>query len=895
MAKSKTNKVIPLIPKVTPKEKLKTNDLVIKGLRQNNLKNISLTIPHNTITGIVGPSGSGKSTLAFDTLFAEGRWRFMESMSTYTRMFLERMDRPELDTIHNIRPTIALEQKNPVRTSRSTVGTSTEIHDYLRLLYARAGAPHCAECDKKLLPTDPVSTLKKLLKEYCGLKAIIGFEMDTGDIEQAEAAIKSCLEKGFIRAWQEGETLLMEEAEEELKGNAVKEGSLKVVTDRIVIKAEDRARLGESLELAFNEGKGKAWVLMDGKTKLLLSKTLLCESCGTEGEKPSPVLFSFNHPLGACAECKGFGNILKYDEQRIFPDQELTLEEGAIEPWTKPAYTGWYDEFARSAELYDIELDKKYKYMNEEEKRLIFEGTEDFGGLDDFFAHLEVKKYKLHVRVFLSRYKGQFKCPSCDGARLNKKAISIKVGGKNISELSSLTIEEARKFFLKLELGETESQVAKEPLRQLTTKLEFLKQTGLGYITLDRPTKTLSGGESQRIHLTNQLAGALSGVLYILDEPSIGLHPRDNHRLIGILKGLRDLQNTVVVVEHDPEIISQSDFMLDLGPGAGEQGGQVMYFGPTSRVNGSLTGQYLKGKKAIPVPGERRIPGKGKWLTVLKAAENNLRDVDIAIPLGLLVCLTGVSGSGKSTFAEEILYKALKRAKGDPRGRPGKHRGLKGTRGIDDVVMVDQRPIGRTPRANLLTYTKALDPIRKLMADTREARERRLQPGHFSFNVTGGRCETCKGAGFEKVEMQFLSDVFITCPECGGRRFIKKVLEVTFQGKNIYDLLSMTVDQALVFFKDHSRVLRALEPLMEVGLGYMRLGQPTTTLSGGEAQRLKLSRHLKLDLQGAQLFIFDEPTTGLHFDDIQRFLQALQRLVAKGHTILVIEHNMDVI
>ena len=872
-----------------PKKSTHTPDIKVVGARQNNLKNLTLDIPLNRITVVTGVSGSGKSSFAFDTLYAEGQRRYVETFSPYARQFMERMDRPLVDRIENIPPAIAIDRKDPVRTSRSTVGTMTELTDHLKLLFARLGELHCRGCGKPVLPETPAHVWNAMRDLPRGAEVIITFPVPL-DKTPPEEIRKELHRTGFTRYYSKGQISDLDRWQP-----ANHEDEIQIVADRLPFKPSEKKRIIDSLEQAFRFGSGRLHLWIKPSGHLSFSSTLGCARCKISYAQPTPNLFSFNTPVGACETCRGFGRVIDIDLDLVIPDPSLSIEEGAVKPWGSLEKGRMeFEDLMDFCRRRKIPSNIPFRRLTKTQKRDIIDGTPNYYGIRGFFNWLETKTYKMPVRVFLSRYRSYSVCPDCHGTRFQEETLLYRLQGKNIADINAMSVDETGRFFnrVKVSSGDKASLLVLDEIRN---RLKYLLDVGLGYLTLDRQSRTLSGGEVQRVALTSALGSSLVNTLYVLDEPSIGLHPRDNHRLIGILKGLRELQNTVVVVEHDPEIISQSDFMLDLGPSAGEQGGQVMYFGPTSRVNGSLTGQYLKGKKAIPIPGERRIPGKGKWLTVLKAAENNLRDVDIAIPLGLLVCLTGVSGSGKSTFAEEILYKAVKRAKGDPRGRPGKHRGLKGTGGIDDVVMVDQRPIGRTPRANLLTYTKALDPIRKLMADTREARARRLQPGHFSFNVAGGRCETCKGAGFEKVEMQFLSDVFITCPECGGRRFIKKVLEVTFQGKNIYDLLSMTVDQALVFFKDHSRVLRALEPLMEVGLGYMRLGQPINTLSGGEAQRLKLSRHLKLDQQGAQLFIFDEPTTGLHFDDIQRFLQALQRLVAKGHTILVIEHNMDVI
>ncbi len=874
------------MPKKQPEN---TPGIKVVGARQNNLKNLTLDIPLNRITVVTGVSGSGKSSLAFDTLYAEGQRRYVETFSPYARQFMERMDRPLVDRIENIPPAIAIDRKDPVRTSRSTVGTMTELTDHLKLFYARLGKLHCRGCGKPVLPETPDhvwDTLKDLPK---GAEVVITFPVPLNNTP-AEEIRKELHRMGFTRYFAGGQIADLDQWHPE--DNEVE---IQIVADRLPFKPAEKKRIIDSLEQAFQFGGGiiHVWVMPSGHYSF--SSSLECARCKISYARPTPNLFSFNTPVGACGTCRGFGRVIDIDLDLVIPDPSLSIEEGAVKPWGSLEKGRMeFEDLMDFCRRRKIPSGTPFRRLTKAQQRDIIEGTQGYYGIRGFFNWLETKTYKMPVRVFLSRYRSYSECPDCHGTRFQEEALLYRVQGKTIAAINAMSVEESGRFFSALDVS-SEDKASLLVLGEIRSRLKYLVDVGLGYLTLDRQSRTLSGGEVQRVALTSALGSSLVNTLYVLDEPSIGLHPRDNHRLIGILKGLRDLQNTVVVVEHDPEIISQSDFMLDLGPSAGERGGQVMYFGPTSRVNGSLTGQYLRGKKAIPVPGERRAPVKSRWLTIRRAAENNLRGIDITIPLGLFVCLTGVSGSGKSTFAEEILYKAVKRAKGDPRGRPGKHQGLGGITKIEDVVMVDQRPIGRTPRANLLTYTKALDPIRKLLADTKEARARRLQPGHFSFNVAGGRCETCKGAGFEKVEMQFLSDVFITCPECGGKRFTKKVLEVTLQGNNIYDLLSMTLDQALEFFKDQPGVLRALEPLKEVGLGYMRLGQPINTLSGGEAQRLKLSQHLKPGSEGPRLFIFDEPTTGLHFRDIQRLLEALRRLVDRGHTILVIEHNMDVI
>ncbi len=861
----------------------------IKGARQNNLKNLNLQIPLNRITVVTGVSGSGKSSLAFDTLYAEGQRRYVETFSPYARQFMDRMDRPDVDRIDNIPPAIAIDRKEPVRTSRSTVGTMTEITDYVKLLYSRLGQLHCSACGKPVRPETP-QDVWQVLKDFPPMsEVVISFPYSTKK-SSPDQVRRELARMGFTRFFSEGKIRLLDEWKASDDGDM-----LNIVADRLLFQHKDRRRIIDSLEQAFHLGGGRVDLWIRPDHHFSFSSKLECPDCGISYRPPVPNLFSFNSPIGACETCKGFGKIIDIDLDLVIPNPELSLEEGAIKPWGD-----WIDHRTEYHDLIafchrrKIPTDVPFRQLTDEQKQQIIEGTPSYDGVRGFFRWLETKSYKMHVRVFLSRYRSYKQCPDCNGMRFKKETLLYRLGGLNIGELYALNVDEASKFFKTLRVPPGD-EASKLVLDQVCDRIRYLSNVGLGYLTLDRQSRTLSGGEVQRVALASALGSSLVNTLYILDEPSIGLHPRDNHRLIRIMKDLRDLQNTVVVVEHDPEIISQSDFMLDLGPGAGEAGGQIMYFGPTSNVNASLTGEYLKGERSIPIPRIRRRPKDGQWLTIEGACEHNLKEIDVQIPLGLFVCLTGVSGSGKSTLAEDVIYKAIKWAKWDPQGRPGCHKKLAGLKHVVDVVLVDQKPIGGTPRANPLTYSKAADPIRHLLASTPDAMAKGFGPGHFSFNVPGGRCETCKGEGFEKVEMQFLSDVFITCPECNGKRFKKDVLKVTYRGCNIHDIFSMTVDQALTFFADQPKVITALKPLSDVGLGYMRLGQPINTLSGGEAQRLKLSRYLKTGDGKPRLFIFDEPTTGLHFDDIGKLLTALQRLVAEGNTALVIEHNMDVV
>ncbi len=870
---------------------MKKKSIRVTGARQHNLKNLNIDIPLNRITVVTGISGSGKSSLAFDTLYAEGQRRYVETFSPYARQFMDRMDRPQVEKIEGIPPAIAIDRKDPVRTSRSTVGTMTEITDYVKLLYARLGELHCRSCDRPVRPETPAHVWDFLKNRPEGDPVVITFpyRIDGSPVKEVRRFL---MQMGFDRLYLEGRITHLDEWQP-----ADHQKIIPVLADRVILRARDRERFLDSLELAYRFGGGHldVWLPPDGHKAF--SNQLQCARCDIVYHPPLPNLFSFNSPLGACDTCRGFGRTIGIDMDLIIPDPSRSLAEGAIKPFgSEKDGRMEYDDLMDFCRRRKISTRIPFKRLKAAHKKAIIEGTPNYYGVKGLFRWLERRTYKMPVRVFLSRYRSYDICPDCNGTRFKDETLMYRLAGRTIARVYQSNVMQAFDFFDRLTLprGDEAGRLVCDEVR---SRLTYLKDVGLGYLTLDRQSRTLSGGEVQRVALASALGSSLVNTLYVLDEPSIGLHPRDNHRLIRILKGLRNLSNTVVVVEHDPEIIRESDFLLDLGPRAGEKGGEVMYFGPTANVNGSLTGQYLKGKRHIGLGNQQRSPKKNRWLTIKQAAENNLKNIDVRIPLGLFVCLTGVSGSGKSTLAEEILYKAAKRALGDPQDRPGRHQKITGIGHIDDVVLVDQRAIGRTPRANALTYTKALDPIRKLLAATDAARAKRFGPGYFSFNVDGGRCETCKGDGFEKVEMQFLSDVFITCPDCRGRRFKEAVLQITYRGRNINDILNLTVSQALDFFDDQPKIVTALEPLADVGLSYLRLGQPINTLSGGEAQRLKLSRHLTSNGKKAaqRLFIFDEPTTGLHFDDIGKLLTALQRLVDGGNTVLVIEHNMDVV
>ena len=863
------------------------NAIRIKGARQNNLKDLDLDIPLNAITVFTGVSGSGKSSLAFDTLYAEGQRRYVETFSPYARQFMERMDRPAVDRIEGIPPAIAIENTSSVRTSRSTVGTMTEITDYGKLLYTRLGQLHCSTCGKAVLPETPNHVWKALKGFPTGTEIVITFPFSPQSTGR-EQVLRELRRIGLDRLFDNGKIKPIDEWEQA-------NGKLNIVVDRLVFKSSERKRIFDSVEQAFQFGGGHLDIWINPDNHLTFSNQLECPLCGITYKRPTPNLFSFNSPIGACETCKGFGRIIDIDLDLVIPDKSLSVEEGAIKPWGDlRRHHREFEALLGFCTAEGIPTRAPFEDLTDAQKQAIIDGGSAFYGVRKFFEWLEGKKYKMHVRVFLSRYRAYRICPDCKGTRFKREALLYTVGGLTIGRLYGLTIEQISTFFESLHVprGDDASALI---VGELKSRLTYLLDVGLGYLTIDRQSRTLSSGELQRVALTSALGSSLVNSLYILDEPSIGLHPRDNNRLIGIMKKLKDIQNTVIVVEHDPEIINASDYLLDLGPGAGSHGGKIMYFGPTATVSGSLTGQYLRGTRTIPFPARRREPSQDSWLTLEGACEHNLKDIDVQIPFGLFTCLTGVSGSGKSTLAEEVLFRAVKMAKATPLGTPGRHRGLQGLEEIADAVMVDQKPIARTPRANPLTYVKAMDPIRRLLAGTEVARAMGFGPSYFSFNVTGGRCEACKGQGAEKVEMQFLSDVFITCPECQGKRFKKEVLEVTYKGKNIRDILFMTVDQALAFFADQRKITDALTPLADVGLGYMQLGQPLNTLSGGEAQRLKLSRHLKTSGRGRVLFILDEPTTGLHFADIEKLIAVLRNLVDRGHTVLVIEHNMDVV
>jgi excinuclease ABC subunit A len=869
--------------------------ILARGVRVHNLKNIDIAIPTRRLVVVTGVSGSGKSSLAFDTLYAEGQRRYVESLSAYARQFLERMEKPEVDLLDGICPAIALRQRAPSRNPRSTVATATEIHDHLRLLFARIGRTVCDSCGTQVTKDTAESAVERLLGLPEGTRVLVAFPLSVGGTPLRDL-FDRLQKRGFGRLLVGAEVASLESLGEAEPVPALGD-PLVVLVDRVAIGPDARSRLTDSLETAFAEGAGHALAQVVDGPRLRFSEGFDCARCARAFEEPQPRLFSFNNPYGACATCHGFGNLIEIDQDLVIPDKERSLGQGAVEPWNKPHYRGLLAELRRFARRRGIPTDVPWSRLAEEHRRLVLEGDEEFHGVVGFFRWLETKKYKVQVRVFLSRYRGYQICPACAGARLRPEALLVKVGGKSIDETCNLPVREARTFLAGLELDEREGTIAGKVLAELQRRLRFFADVGLDYLTLNRPFGTLSGGEAQRIALATSLGTGLVGTLYVLDEPSIGLHPRDTDRLVRILEALRDQGNTVLVVEHDPGIMRVADHIIDLGPGAGEQGGRVVFQGSYAELledGRSLTGKYLRGELQIPVPAKRRR-GNGLSLFIRGAREHNLKNIDVKIPFGAFTCVTGVSGSGKSTLVHDVLCAALLRRQGRWDRGVGEHDDIEGAGYVEELVLVDQSPIGRTPRSNPVTYLKAFDGIRELFASTREARDRGLTAGHFSFNVPGGRCEACGGDGQVKVDMQFLADVYLVCEACGGRRYRPPVLEVRWRGRTIDDVLDMTVHEALHFFGGQAKVVRRLRLFAEIGLGYLRLGQPATTLSGGEAQRVKLAAHLARKAGQRVLYVLDEPTTGLHMGDVAELLRCFQRLLEAGATLVVIEHNMDVV
>jgi excinuclease ABC subunit A len=937
---------------------MSTDSIVVRGARVHNLKNIDFEIEHNTLTVVTGVSGSGKSSLAFDTIYAEGQRRYVESLSAYARQFLERIEKPDVDVIDGIAPAVAIKQKNSTRNPRSTVATATEIFDYLRLLFARVGRTYCLLCGQEVKKDTVDEVADRLLALDEGTRLNVFFPIQPAVVAATAAApgeknakksrskkktdesgppsgaasdaIKARLfdlrKRGFNRLFQNGQVFEFSTPESLLDVNFSQ--PVFGLVDRLVVSADQRSRIVDAIEIGYREAGEVIFetAAREGETaqRLRFSQRFECKNDGSRYDEPEPRLFSFNNPYGACPRCQGFGNTIDIDLDLVIPDKGKTLNEGAVEPWTKPKYRPLFTELKRFARQAEIPLDVPWYDLDPEQQRLIVEGGRGFGGVRGFFQHLERKKYKLHVRVFLSRYRGYSVCSTCGGSRLRAEARQVKIEGKNICQVCSMTVEEAARFFSQLKLSTEQAAIADKLLIELRERLRFLNDVGLEYLTLDRLASTLSGGEAQRIQLATSLGSRLVGTLYVLDEPSIGLHSRDTHRLIKILHDLRDLGNTILVVEHDPDIMRAADHILDLGPGAGENGGRVVGAGSYNEIlkmPHSLTGRYLADELHIQIPTKRRQPGTHK-LRITGARAHNLKRIDLEIPLNMLVAITGVSGSGKSSLLHDVLYQALAIAKRQiSSGAVAKlWDDIEGEEYLDEVVLVDQSPIGRTPRSNPVTYIKAFDIIREVFSSLPEAKKRGFPAGHFSFNVPGGRCENCQGDGTVTVEMQFLADVELICDECKGSRYKPQVLEILYKGKNIHDVLNLTIREALKFFADVPRLTEKLRVLDEVGLGYLRLGQSATTLSGGEAQRMKLAAHLQPGTRQTgsrqagtrttsraaegsdnpkrkrrMLYIFDEPTTGLHFDDVSKLLSAFRRLIEAGGSIVVIEHNLEVI
>jgi excinuclease ABC subunit A len=924
--------------------------IIIRGARTHNLKNVSCEIPHGKLTVVSGVSGSGKSSLAFDTIYAEGQRRYVESLSAYARQFLERIEKPDVDIIDGLAPAIAIKQKNTTRNPRSTVATATEIYDYLRLLYARCGTVHCVYCDglvkrdsmdeiaeatlglgegtrlNVLFPVavstpgpepaakaaaKPVKVAARIAKSPGKAKPLIN-SGDSPHTETLKARLTELRSNGFNRLYQQGRIVEFSTPESLLDLDFTL--PVFVLLDRIVVSAENRSRIVDAAEIAYREGGEVIFeeVPRDEaaeRKRHRFSGAYECKSCHRPGKEPEPRLFSFNNPFGACPRCQGFGNTMDFDLNLVIPDKKLTLNGGAIDPWNRPKYRPWFTDLKKHAAELGVPLDVPWNQMPEQARETVLRGKGSFAGVYGFFAQMEKKKYKLHVRVMLSKYRGYAECPDCRGQRLRAEARSVRIHGQNICQATALTIAKAKMFFDSLKLTPMQEEIAGPILDEVRARLSFLDAVGLEYLTLDRLASTLSGGEAQRIQLATSLGSRLVGALYVLDEPSIGLHTRDTARLIRILKDLRDLGNTILVVEHDADVLRAADHLLDLGPGAGELGGKLLAEGVLAEIEAnpnSLTGRYLSGQISIPVPTRRRTPGRER-LVLRGAQANNLHGLDVEIPLGMLVAITGVSGSGKSTLVHQVLYRAVARALGQSDGADpsSAYKSLTGVERLNDVVLVDQTPIGRTPRSNPITYIKGFDLVRELFAAQPEAKRLSLTPGHFSFNVPGGRCNTCEGDGTVTVEMQFLADVELPCEDCNGTRYQAKVLQVEYKGKNINDVLHMTVKEALRFFAGQTKLLEKLAVLDEIGLGYLRLGQSATTLSGGEAQRVKLAAHLaqvraanataKPSQASRVLYILDEPTTGLHFDDVSKLLTAFRKLIDGGGSLIVIEHNLDVI
>ena len=881
--------------------------IIIKGARVHNLKNIDVAIPKNELVVITGMSGSGKSSLAFDTLYAEGQRRYVESLSSYARQFMGRMNKPDVDYIKGIAPAIAIEQKVITSNPRSTVGTSTEIYDYLKLLFSRIGetiSPVSGKRVKKDTVTDVVNFVAGL-PEDSPVTILCPLHPHNNRSLKEELAV--LLQKGFLRVTLAGKLVKIEDVLEDSSLKNVKledPGSVQIVIDRVSVNPAEEtfSRVADSAQTAFFEGKGDCYIEVNGTMHVFCDRF---ELDGMRFEEPSPNFFSFNNPFGACKKCEGYGKVIGIDEDLVIPDKSKSVYEGAIAPWRGEKMKTWLDKLVRSAIKFDFPIHRSYSHLTDEQKALLWTGNSHFSGLDDFFKELEAQVYKIQYRVMLSRYRGKTTCPECKGSRLRQDASYVKIGassgtdGKSITDIVLMPLDKALEFFQTLQLNSTDQKIAKRLLMEISNRISFLNDVGLSYLTLNRLSNTLSGGESQRINLATSLGSSLVGSVYVLDEPSIGLHPRDTQRLIGVLKSLRDVGNTVLVVEHEEEIMEAADHLIDIGPAAGTHGGNLVFAGTYKEIlkdKNSLTGKYLSGEEAIEIPKSRR-----KWhdfVEVKGARENNLKNIDVKFPLHVFTCVTGVSGSGKTSLVKRVLQPALQKAIGHYSGeQTGMHDEITGDFDkIEQVELVDQNPIGRSSRSNPVTYVKAWDEIRNLYASQNSAKAAGLKPSAFSFNVEGGRCDVCQGEGEVKIEMQFMADIFLPCEACDGKRFKQHILDITYKDKNVSEVLDMTIDEALEFFNTEAKIITKIQPLVDVGLGYVHLGQSSNTLSGGEAQRIKLASFLvKGHTNKKTIFIFDEPTTGLHFHDIKKLLKSFDALISQGNTILVIEHNMDVI
>ncbi|MBQ1188623.1 MAG: excinuclease ABC subunit UvrA [Peptococcaceae bacterium] len=890
----------------------------IQGARVHNLKNIDIELPRDQFIVMTGLSGSGKSSLAFDTIYAEGQRRYMESLSSYARMFLGQMDKPDVDYIEGLSPAVSIDQKTTSRNPRSTVGTVTEIYDYLRLLFARVGTPHCPQCGKPISQQTVEQMVDQIMAYPERTKIQVMAPVARGKKGEYQKTFEQLKKSGYVRVRVDGE---MRELEEEIKLEKNKKHNIEVVVDRIILKEGIEGRLADSLETALKLTEGLVLIDVMEHEELMLSSNFACIDCGISVGEINPRMFSFNNPYGACPACDGLGSKMELDLSLVIPDETLSINGGALAPWSKGGISNYYAMLLGAlAERYNFSLDTPWNELSAEHQKLVLYGAaadEKFhfnyinlfgeekvhtGKYEGIIPNLE-RRYRESssdwVREEIETFMTENACVVCKGRRLKPEVLAVKINGYNIAEVTDMTILEAADFFENLQLTERQMLIGHQILKEIKARLNFLVNVGLDYLTLSRAAGTLSGGEAQRIRLATQIGSGLVGVLYVLDEPSIGLHQRDNARLIESLERLRNLGNTLIVVEHDEDTMYAADYIVDIGPGAGLEGGQVVAAGTLDEIKAnpeSITGLYLSGKRQIPIPPVRRVPDAEKWLTIQGAAENNLKNIDVKIPLGVFTCVTGVSGSGKSSLINEILYKALtKSLYKNTKMHPGKHKAIQGMEHIDKIINIDQSPIGRTPRSNPATYTGVFDAIRELFAQTQDAKMRGYKAGRFSFNVKGGRCEACGGDGIIKIEMHFLSDVYVPCEVCKGKRYNRETLDVHYKGKNIADVLDMTVNQAVEFFEAIPKIYRKLKTLQDVGLGYVKLGQPATTLSGGEAQRVKLATELSRRSTGKTLYILDEPTTGLHIADIHKLLEVLNRLVAEGDSVLVIEHNMDVI